>query len=150
MDEDSSNMNLCDFNFISIKETYNDSSFSESGLLCSDDTASVCKLTFKVIKDYWYILADSSWQEFYNPLDSLIKVVYFRKEKFILKPTAETIVYNNEILLGFEKEELYVNSSERNLLFFNSKYGVVAVGRVNDLIVRKDFMELTRNKKSKK
>lgn len=132
-----------DFDFTMVRTNYSDSSFTDGPLICSDDTAEVCKLNFKVLDGFWYIKADNEWQEFYNPQDSLLKVVYFRNEKFILKPIGHSLIYNKKVLWGFEKEDLYVYTSEPNVLYFHPDFGVVAIG-YNQTLVRVDFKEKSK------
>jgi hypothetical protein len=134
---------LNDFDFTTTRINYSDSSFTDLGLICSDDTASACSLTFKIDKGFWFVKTDTDWQEFYNPNDSLLKVVYFKKQKFILKPIGEHLIYNNKDLHGFVKEDLYVYSSHENILYFHPDFGVVVIGRQASLI-RSDFDEKTK------
>lgn len=129
-----------DFGFIMTRTNYSDSSFTDGPLICSDDTANICKLIFKVTKGFWYVKTDEDWQEFYNPKDSLLKVVYFKKQKFILKPIGEHQLYNKRELLGLEKEDLYVYTSHENILFFHPDFGIVTIGR-HEQLIRTDFKE---------
>jgi len=131
------------FNSISTRTFINDSVFIDSGLLCASDTAKVCSITFKKIGINWYVNADGEWQEFYSTTDSLIKVVYFRKEKFILKPIGHSFQYVKTNLIGFIKEELYSYSSEVNIFWFDPNYGVVIIeGNGDRRYVRQDFAKL--------
>lgn len=126
-----------DFDFTMTRTNYSDSSFTDGPLICSDDTSNDCKLTFNVVNGFWYVKTDDDWQEFYSPVDSLLKVVYFKKQKFILKPIGENRFYNNKKLLGLAKEDLYVYSPHENILFFHQDFGIVAIGRQQ--LIRTDF-----------
>jgi hypothetical protein len=131
------------FDFTSTRTNVNDSVFIDSGLLCSSDTAKVCSITFKKIGLEWFVKVDGQWQEFYNPIDSLIKVVYFKNEKFILKPIGHSMTYDGISLLGFIKEDLYVYSSHKSTLWFDPNLGVVIIDG-DEQLVRQDFKKTTR------
>lgn len=118
----------------------NDSVFVDYGILCSDDTAEICSITFKKIKSNWFIKANNEWQEFFNSTDSLIKVVYFKNEKFILKPIGHSIDYNDIELFGFIKEDLYVYVSDINTFWFEPNSGIVIIDGGNKFI-RNDFVK---------
>lgn len=132
-----------DFDFTMTRTNYSDSSFTDGPLICSNDTADVCKLTFKVINGFWYVKTDDDWQEFYSPKDSLLKVVYFKKQKFILKPIGERQLYNKKELLGLAKEDLYVYTSHENILFFHPDFGIVTIGR-HEQLIRSDFKDQSK------
>jgi len=126
------------YNFVMTRTHYSDSSFNDSGLICSSDTATACSLTFKKNNGFWYVKTPDGWQEFYNPKDSLLKVVYFKAAKFILKPVGQNLAYNKKALLGFISEPLYVYTSHNSNLFFDKDFGVVVIdGDVT--LFREDF-----------
>ncbi len=130
------------FDFSSTRTIINDTIFIDSRLLCSSDTAKVCSITFKKIKLAWFVMVDGQWHEFYNPVDSSIKVVYFKNEKFILKPIGHSMNYNGVSLLGFIKEDLYVYTSHTSTLWFDPNLGVVIIDGDEELI-RQDFAKVT-------
>jgi hypothetical protein len=86
---------------------------------------------------------EGRWQEFYNPNDSSIKVVYFKKEKFILKPIGHSLTYEGVSLLGFIKENLYVYSSHNSTFWFEPNLGVVIIDG-DEQLIRQDFEKTTR------
>lgn len=131
------------FNFTSTRTFHNDSIFTDSGLLCSEDTSPICAIMFKKVNSIWYIKADSTWQEFFNPKDSLIKVVYFKSKKFILKPLGHSLTHNGIKLFGFVHEELYVYSGHTSNLWFEPNLGVVII-EGNEILTREDFRTLKR------
>ena len=126
------------FNFTSTRTFLNDTIFADSGILCSEDTAVSCAITFKKIETTWYVKADGQWQEFFSPVDSLIKVIYFKNEKYILKPIRQSMNYNGFELYGFIKDILYVYTSDNSTLWFEPNCGVVIIEGDDDL-VRQDF-----------
>ncbi|OYU96549.1 MAG: hypothetical protein CFE21_09195 [Bacteroidetes bacterium B1(2017)] len=130
------------FDFTSTRTIINDTVFIDSGLLCSSDTAKICSITFKKIKLAWFVMVDGQWQEFYNPVDSSIKVVYFKNEKFILKPIGNSLKYDGVSLFGFIKEELYVYSSHITTLWFDPNLGVVIIDG-DEQLIRQDFARVT-------
>lgn len=124
---------------ISYRIYENDSVFTDYGLLCQSDTSIKCALQFRQDKSGWYIKAGNEWQEFFTYSDSLVKVVYFKEWKFILKPIGHSTDYNGRQLWGFECEHLYGYSSDRNILWFDPKYGVVIIGDPF-FCVREDYL----------
>jgi len=131
------------FDFTSTRTYINDTVFIDSGLLCSSDTAKVCSITFKKVKLAWFVNVDGQWQEFYNPIDSSIKVVYFKNEKFILKPIGHSMNFEGISLLGCIKEDLYVYSSHTGTLWFEPNLGLVIIDG-NEQLIRQDFKKITR------
>lgn len=131
------------FDFTSTRTNLNDTIFIDSGLLCSSDTAKVCSITFKKIELHWFVNVEGQWQEFYNPNDSSIKVVYFKYEKFILKPIGHSMTYEGVSLLGFIKENLYVYSSDNSIFWFEPNLGVVIIDG-DEQLIRQDFEKTTR------
>lgn len=129
--------------FTSTRTKINDSVFIDGGLLCSSDTAKVCSITFKKIKLAWFVMVDGQWQEFYNPDDSSIKVVYFKKEDFILKPIGKSMKFNSVPLYGFTNEALYVMSSHKSELWFDPNLGVVRIDGEYEYYIRQDFLVFT-------
>jgi hypothetical protein len=130
---------LFDHDFTMLRRQYSDSTFLDYPLLCSCDTCASCGLLFKKKNGDWYIKADDEWQEFFSSKDSLIKVVYFKKQKFILKPLANQQIFKDKYLFGFIQEHLYVNESHIPDMWFHPDYGVVVIGQGNELI-RQDII----------
>ncbi len=130
-------------NFTSTRTIVNDTVFIDSGLLCSSDTAKVCSITFKKIKLAWFVMVDGIWQEFFNPVDSLIKVVEFKNEKFILKPIGHSMNYNGVNLFSFIKEDLYVFTNHTSTLWFDPSLGVVVI-EGDEQLIRQDFAKVMR------
>ena len=126
------------FNFTSTRTYINDTVFTDSGLLCSADTAISCAITFKKVKSTWFVKTGEQWQEFFNPADGLIKLIYFKDEKFILKPIGHSMDYNGINLYGFIKEELYVYSSHNSTLWFEPNLGIVII-EGDEQLIRQDF-----------
>ncbi len=118
---------------------FSDSTFLDYPLLCSCDTCTSCGLLFKKKNGNWFIKADEEWQEFFSSKDSLIKVVYFKKQKFILKPLANHHIFNDKYLFGFIQERLYVNTSHIPDMWFHPDYGVIIIGQGNQFI-REDII----------
>ena len=88
-------------------------------------------------------MVDGKWQEFFNPVDNSIKVVYFQNEKFILKPIAHSMNYDGISLLGFIREDLYVYTSHTSTLWFDPNLGVVIIDG-DEQLIRQDFKKTTR------
>jgi hypothetical protein len=88
-------------------------------------------------------MVDGQWQEFYNPDDSSIKVVYFKKEDFILKPIGKSMKFNSVPLYGFTNEALYVMSSHKSELWFDPNLGVVMIDGEYEYYIRQDFLVFT-------
>lgn len=113
---------------VSYRMYENDSIFTDYGLLCQSDTSVKCAIQFRLGKAGWFVKAGNKWQEFFMFSDSLVKVVYFKEEKFLLKPIGHSMEYNGRQLWGFVHERLYVYSSETSILWFDPQYGVVVIG----------------------
>ncbi|MFC6999512.1 hypothetical protein [Rufibacter roseus] len=131
----------------SIKSTrtyLTDSTFTDSGLLCNSAEEKECSITFKKRGKDWFVKANGEWQELYANEDSLIKVVYFKNEKFILKPTPDVNIFNGRELRGFTKEVLYVNTSHFTTYWFDPEFGIVIIEGENSFI-RQDYLKGKKN-----
>ena len=126
------------YNFTMTRTHYSDSTFTDSPLICSSDTAKICSLTFKRKNGFWYVKTNNEWQEFYNPKENLLMLVYFKEQKFTLKPIGTNLEYNKKTLLGFIKDDLYVYTCDNSNLYFDPDFGVVAIDG-NETLVREDY-----------